>query len=127
MSLSYTLLSVVERGGYPDFTEVYRQAGYSVVTVKSVRKALVLLKSVVPDIVVAEFNYSPTYGARISSLESLLAAIQSRYPDARLIVFAERDEHEHLERLRPRFPKFTALFYPIEVERLRRALEQVIS
>ena len=50
------LLSIIELGGYPDFKPLYRQAGYEVESVASVRKALGLLKKLSPDVIVAEFE-----------------------------------------------------------------------
>ena len=52
-----TLLSIIELGGYPNFTPLYQQAGYTVESVTSVRKALGLLKKINPDVIVAEFNF----------------------------------------------------------------------
>ena len=40
MPASRTLLSIVEFGGYPNFTPLYENAGYAVTSVVSVRKAL---------------------------------------------------------------------------------------
>jgi len=34
------LLSVIELGGYPDFTPLYRQAGYAVLRETRMRKAI---------------------------------------------------------------------------------------
>lgn len=118
-----TLLSIIELGGYPNFTPLYEGAGYAVTAVVSVRKALGLLKTLQPDVVVAEFNYQSDFRDRTSSLESLLAVIQ-RNPQTRLIVFYEK-EHEHqLDKLRARFPLHAALSYPIAPELLEKSLLQ---
>ena len=80
-----TLLSVTELGGYPNFAPLYESAGYAVTSVVSVRRALGLLKTLQPDVVVAEFNYQSDFRDRTSSLESLLAVVQ-RSPQTRVIV-----------------------------------------
>jgi DNA-binding NarL/FixJ family response regulator len=86
------------------------------------RKAIAALKGLQPDVVVAEFNYQSDFRDRTSSLESLLAVLQ-RHPQARVIVFYEK-EHEHqLARLTARFPQITALAYPIQPEALAQCLK----
>ena len=122
----HTLLSIIELGGYPDFTPLYRQAGYAVETASSVRKALGLLKKLVPDVIVAEFNYQSDFRDRTSSLESLLAVVQ-RSAQTRVIVFYEK-EHEHqLVKLTSRFPIHEALVFPIDTARLEASLRRAID
>lgn len=116
-----TLLWIVELGGYPDFTPLYRDAGYQVEMVQSGRKAHAALKRRQPDVVVAEFNVQPDFRDRTSSLESLLAAVQG-VPGARVIVFYDEEDEANLEKLRERFPDFTALSYPVDTDRLRAIL-----
>jgi hypothetical protein len=117
------LLWVEEVGGYPDFSGVYRSLGYEVIKAQGVRKALAVLKTVEPQVVVAEFNYAPTYGARISPVEPLLARLQSHHPMTRVLLFAEPERIGHLEALQPRYGALTALSYPIQVGKLERFLE----
>ena len=117
------LLSIIELGGYPDFKALYRQAGYEVESVASVRKALGLLKKIDPDMIVAEFNFQSDFRDRTSSLESLLAAVQ-RTPKTRVIVFYEK-EHEHqLAKLTSRFPIHESLVFPIDTARLEASLRR---
>jgi len=117
------LLSIIELGGYPDFKALYRQAGYEVESVASVRKALGLLRKIDPDMIVAEFNFQSDFRDRTSSLESLLAAVQ-RTPKTRVIVFYEK-EHEHqLEKLTSRFPIHESLAFPIDTARLEASLRR---
>ena len=98
-----TLLSIIELGGYPNFTPLYQQAGYTVESVASVRKALGLLKKTSPDVIVAEFNFQSDFRDRTSSLESLLAAVQ-RSPKTKVIVFYEKDHAHQLTRLTNQYP-----------------------
>ncbi len=121
-----TLLSIVELGGYPNFTPLYQQAGYSVESATSVRKALGLLKKINPDVIVAEFNYQSDFRDRTSSLESLLAAVQ-RSAQTRVIVFYEK-EHEHqLVKLTSRFPIHESLPFPIDTARLEASLRRAVD
>ncbi len=117
------LLSVSELGGYPDFTSVYEQAGYRVQKIQTIRKALAALKRIQPAVVVAEFNYAPTYGARISTIEPLLARLQSHHPEARVLLFLEKDNLGHLDTLRPQYGTLDHLTYPIWPDRLQAWLQ----
>ena len=118
-----TLLAVTELGGYPNFTPLYERAGYAVTSVVSVRRALGLLKTLQPDVVVAEFNFQSDFRDRTSSLESLLAVIQ-RNPQTRVIVFYEKDYAHQFDKLRARFPLHATLAYPIQPEVLEQCLRQ---
>ena len=80
------LLSIIELGGYPNFTPLYKSLGYEVAVETRMRKALGFLKQHQPDVIVAEFNFQSDFRDRTSSLESLLAVVQ-RMPATRVIVF----------------------------------------
>lgn len=117
----HLLLSIIELGGYPDFKPLYRQAGYEVESVASVRKALGLLKKLSPDVIVAEFNFQSDFRDRTSSLESLLAMVQ-RTPKTKVIVFYEKDHAHQLARLANQFPIHATLAYPIDTQLLEASL-----
>lgn len=120
------LLSIIELGGYPDFKPIYRQAGFEVESVASVRKALALLKKISPDVIVAEFNFQSDFRDRTSSLESLLAVVQ-RAPRTKVIVFYEK-EHEHqLTRLTNQYPIHETLAFPIDPVLLEQSLKRVAT
>ncbi len=118
------LLWVEEQGGYPDFSSLYQALGYRLVKAHGVRKALAALKKLEPQVVVAEFNYAPTYGARISPVEPLLARLQSHYPMTRVLLFVEKERLPHLKRLEARFGELPVLSYPIQVGDLDRFLKR---
>lgn len=120
------LLSIIELGGYPNFTPIYRQAGYAVESVTSVRKALGLLKRIDPDVIVAEFNFQSDFRDRTSSLESLLAAVQ-RSPETKVIVFYEKEHAHQLTKLTARFPIHEALPFPIDPAKLAHSLHRAAS
>jgi hypothetical protein len=118
------LIWVLEQGGYPDFTTLYQALGYRVEKAQGVRKALKLLKHLEPQVVVAEFNYVPTYGARISPVEPLLARVQSHHPMTRVLLFTEQDRLAHLATLRQAYPGISALSYPVAVGDLQHWLSR---
>lgn len=121
MASDKLLLSIVELGGYPDFTPVYEQAGYRVVTVRSVRKAIQALKKETPKVVVAEFNFQSDFRDRTSSLESLLA-VTERMPACRVVVFYEQEYRHQLDRLCQHYRLHATLAFPVEREQLAAVL-----
>lgn len=111
------LLSIIEIGGYPDFSELYKKNGYEVTKINTVRKALSYLNKNNPNIIVAEFIFEPKYGSFISNVDSLLAKISSHHRETKLILFVNKAEDHHLEKLRQRYGdniKIETLFYPID-------------
>lgn len=115
MSGTRTLLSIVELGGYPDFSALYRQHGYAVETITTGRKAISRLRQGGFQVVVAEFNYQNEFRDRTSSLESILATVQG-VAGMKVIVLYHPGEQEQLERLRARFADFIALPQPVTRE-----------
>lgn len=120
------LLSIVEIGGYPDFTSLYQQKGFEVERVSSMRKASKLLKKVQPAVVVAEFNFQSDFRDRTSSLETLMATVQ-RIPGCKVIVFYEKEQRSQLERLLAVFDIFSTLTFPIEASVISDAIEQTLE
>ena len=114
------LLSVVELGGYPDFTPLYQRMGYTVARETSMRKVLQFLKKNTPAVIVAEFNFQSDFRDRTSSLESMMAVVQ-RFADTRVVVFYDREYAHQLARLEERFPLVT-LAFPIAEADLERVL-----
>jgi len=119
-----TLLQVRELGGYADFTPLFRQQGYQVIPAQGVRKALALLKRQSPDRVIAEFNYAPTHGTRISSVEALLARLQTLANKPDLLLFCEQIHLQHLPLLESQYGPLLALTYPIDRETLLQWLQR---
>lgn len=118
------LVSIVEMGGYPDFSALYRQAGFEPLTERNMRKALGLIKKQQPRVVVAEFNYQSDFRDRTSSLETLMAVLQ-RMPDTRVIVFYEREQAEPYQRVTSRFPVHASLTFPVDESALSAALAEL--
>ncbi len=92
------LLSVIEVGGYPNFTPLYQKAGYEVMVETRMRKAMSTIKKAGPRVVVAEFNFQSDFRDRTSSLESMMSVVE-RLPDTRVVVFYEKEYTQQFERL----------------------------
>ena len=118
------LLSLIELGGYPNFTPLYEREGFLVSAASTTRKAISAIKKKTPDVIVAEFNYQSDFRDRTSSLESLLSSVE-RFPNTRAIVFYEKETQHQLEKLLTQFDVFKTLAYPIEEDVLRAALREV--
>jgi CheY-like chemotaxis protein len=116
-------MSVVELGGYPNFTSLYQRLGYRVETISSGRKAITTLKKQRPAVVVTEFNFQHSFRDRTSNLESILA-VEQHNEGVKIIVFYDEEVRPQLEQLRSRFPGFTALAYPIGETALEAALKE---
>ena len=121
------LLSIVEMGGYPDFSTLYRRAGFLPEKAHSMRKAQLWLKRNRPAVVVAEFHFDPELRDRMSNLESLLAGLQRYAPAAKVIVFIQQEHRSRLEKVRSRYSVHGALDYPIDEALLEILLEQIVS
>jgi len=122
MAGNKVLLSIVELGGYPDFSALYREHGYAVETITTGRKAISRLRQGGFQVVVAEFNYQREFRDRTSSLESILATVQGA-AGVKVIVLYHPAELEQLERLRTRFSEFIALPLPVSREAMDALLK----
>jgi DNA-binding NtrC family response regulator len=118
------LLAIIELGGYPNFTPLYEKAGYEVVIANSMRKALSLIRTHQPEVIITEFNYQSDFRDRTSNLESLLAVVQ-RLPKIKVIVFYEKEYAHQFKKLQTRFPIFAALAYPIQEQQLEEVLQRL--
>ncbi len=117
------LLAIIEFGGYPNFSSLYKRLGYEVVIENSMRKALHYLKRHIPNVIVAEFNYQSAFRDRVSSLESLVAVVERR-PEVKVIVFLDQEYRHQFERLKLQYSFFDAIPYPIDEERLVHSLRR---
>ena len=127
MSERKSLLFIIEQGGYPVYSDQYSQAGFDVITVQSMRKALSLLKREQPDVICTEMNVDPNFRDRISNLEPLLARLQTNHPQTKVIVFMEQQHLGRLEKLRERYQIFDALLYPLQMEKLIESLKRAVA
>lgn len=115
------LLSITELGGYPDFTSLYESLGYQVEKTDSVRKAVKLIRSKKPSVMVAEFNFQSDFRDRTSSLETLLSSTQG-VTDASMIVFYEKEFEPQYQRFLQTFSVAASLTFPVDEAELRSAL-----
>lgn len=115
------LLSIIELGGYPDFTLLYESLGYQVLKADSVRKAVKLIRKEKPRVMVAEFNFQSDFRDRTSSLETLLSSTQG-VTNASMIVFYEKEFEPQYQRFLKSFEVAASLTFPIEETQLRSAL-----
>ena len=126
MSGSKSLLSIIELGGYPDLSPLYKKHGYQLTVVYSMRKALAAFKKVKPAVVVAEFNYQSDFRDRTSSLESLIAIAQ-RNSNIKLVVFYEKEYQHQLEKLKERYNFYATFAYPIMEDEIDQTLTSLES
>ncbi len=115
------LLSVIERGGYPDFTDLYEAQGYKVVVVNSPRKAISFLKKNSIAMLVAEFNFQTDFRDRTSSLESIMASTQHQ-KDIKVVIFIDQNNKEHFEKVSSRFAIHQTLTFPVDEAQLKQAV-----
>ncbi len=118
------LLSLVELGGYPDYTALYERCGYQVVNTDNVRKAVKLVRKHQPRVIVAEFNFQSGFRDRTSSLETLMSSTQG-IADSQLIVFYEPEYAHQYQRFLQQFNVHASLAFPIDEARLEACLQAV--
>ena len=121
MAPAKLLLSIVELGGYPNFSPLYQSLGYTTVVENRMRKAIAFLRRQQPDVIVTEFNFQSDFRDRTSNLETLMAVLQ-RHPEVRVIVFYLPEQAEKLAILEARFPLFAKIAFPITAEKLEPIL-----
>ena len=120
------LLAIVELGGYPNLTGLYRRLGFTAEVVASQRKAQAALKDRVPDVIVAEYNFQSDFRDRSSNLETLMARLQ-RHPGVKVICFYQPEHREKLLALQARFPLFETIPFPVDPDRVEQALLRAIG
>lgn len=118
------LLSIIEFGGYPDFTPLYEAAGFQVFTTDSVRKAVKLIRQHKPVVMVAEFNFQSDFRDRTSSLETLLSSTQG-VTDVSMIIFYEEEYQLQYQRFLQSFDVSASLVFPIDEALLSAALQGI--
>jgi hypothetical protein len=118
------LLAIVELGGYPNFTALYRRMGFDAQFVNSQRKALAYLKKQLPTVVVAEYNFQSDFRDRSSNLETLMARLQG-HSAVQTVVFYQPEHQVKFDQLRARFPITEALSFPVDETAMVAALERV--
>jgi DNA-binding NtrC family response regulator len=121
-----TLLAIIELGGYPNLTPLYRSLGFDVEVVGSQRKAQTALKRRIPDVIVAEYNFQSDFRDRTSNLETLMARLQ-RHPEVKVICFYQTEYQHKLDAMTTRFPVFEAIPFPVDPGRVESALRRALA
>lgn len=122
-----TLLSVVGPAASPRLQTLYRSLSFNVITANSTRKALSQIKHLQPDIIVAEFLFSPTYGSQLSNFEALFAGVQRDAASAKIIALYDIKDQAHLLKVSERFPLFARFSFPVDEHALKKCLEDIFS
>jgi hypothetical protein len=125
-SMQAVIMSIIELGGYPDFSHLYQALGFQVVIMPSMRKAIKYIKNNPVHIIVAEFNFQSDFRDRSSQLETLMASI-AQLPDVEVIVFYDQEQSHQINKVREHFRFLDTLAYPVEEQRLSQVLEAAKS
>ena len=122
------LFSIIESSSHPPFSELYRQLGYEELVFTSMRKAIQKLKTVSPDVVIADFlyGYGNNYaGVNISNLDVFLYSMAKYAPQARMIALYEKSEQGYIKQFEQLFPEVRCLLLPVSKARLEAVLRQL--
>jgi hypothetical protein len=121
VSIQPVIMSIIELGGYPDFSNLYQSLGFQVVIMPSMRKAIKYIKNNRVDIIVAEFNFQSDFRDRSSQLETLMAGI-AQVPDVQVIVFYDLEQAHQLRKVTDHFDFFQTLAYPVDEKMLLQTI-----
>ena len=122
------ILFVIELGGFPLKLDDLISAGHEVEYLNSMRKAISLLKSFQPDIVVAEFRYTSQFRDRDSNLDTILTQIVSRSPHTQMIALLEHEQEMHFARLKSRFDNIRGeLYFPVEDLDIKNTIQRLLT
>lgn len=109
-----TILSLIESPTHPKLSSLYESIGAREIKVNSSRNALKAIKTYKPDFIVAEFfyGYGNNYaGVNVSNLDVLLSSLPRFSPATRTIVFVQKEEVQHIEKLHKLYPLHAAFLY----------------
>ena len=124
--MNKTLLSIVEIGGYDNYSKLYESKGFTVEVASSMRKAIKLLKKCHPVVIVAEFNFQSDFRDRTSSLESLMATVQAK-DNTKVIVFYVAEQRQQLEKLLAVFEVYETIAFPVNAQKLSDTLDKALQ
>ena len=97
-----TIYSVIESPTHPYLTSLYHSVGIEELCFKSMRKLISKIKKEQPDYIAAEFfyGYGNNYaGINISNLDVMLYSLQRYSPNTKVIVFADKNERQYVDKL----------------------------
>jgi len=125
--MTKNLLSILPYANNPSFDTTYKKLGLKVTAAGTLRKALSLIKTISPDIVVAEFIYAPTYGSQLSNFESLFAAAQSYASHAHFIALTHPDDTQHIKKILTLYNQCEVLTLPVTAAQLEKPLRLILQ
>jgi len=126
MQAKNSLLSIVELGGYPDFTSLYKKKGFETESIDSMRKAIKWLKKNKPSVIVAEFNFQIDFRDRSSNLDSLMAVVE-RMQETKVIVFYDKEQRHKLDEFLEVYEVFEIIAFPVDEDKLLTAIDRVLE
>jgi len=121
------LYSIIETAAHPKVSPLYADLHIEEQRFTNMRKVMVALKKQAPDYIAAEFiyGYSNNYaGVNISNLDVLLYSLQKYAPDCRVIVFCDKQDLVHTDKLESIFPLYGVLAKPLQQHELVDLLSQ---
>ena len=116
------LLRIEELGQNALLNIVFEQLPVRLLQASNRRKALSLIKSEQPSVIVAEFVYCPTYGSQLSNFESIFAALQNYAPECKLVALVQIEDLAHYRRVSQIHPPFACHTLPVSPEALKQTL-----
>jgi DNA-binding NarL/FixJ family response regulator len=110
------IYSLIASPGHPRLSALFERLGAEALSFTSERKAIQQLKKTKPDVVIADFvyGYGNDYaGITVSNLDVFLYSLQKEAPRARVIVLAQKDELQYVEKLNGIVAPAAVLAYPV--------------
>lgn len=123
-----TVYSIIESPFHPDLQAVYKSFGMEEVKFNSMRKAISQLKKQLPDLIVADFvyGYGSNYaGANVCNLDVFLRSLEPFGKDYKLVLFADKEEQEFVQKLHDLFPVSMVLLNPVKPEHMKTVLKEL--
>lgn len=121
-----TLFSLIESPFHPDFSALYQKLGIESRRFNSARNLHRAVQLQPPDFFVGEFIYgwgNNYAGANVSNLDVTLRTLQYLAPQAKIIVFMQDREKDHIGKLLELFPIHAVLTYPVSEQAMQAALQ----
>jgi len=119
------IFSIIESPLHPNLSSLYQRLGLKEIRPRSIREALKQLKKYQPLYIVADFfyafgtNYS---GVHISNLDVLFVSLQKYSTDTRVIVLAQKDEQQYLDKFCTMFSVYQRFIYPVKEQQIEAIL-----
>ncbi len=100
--------------------------GFEVDREHTPRKAVKLANIHTYDLVLAEFHYNPEFRDRVSNIESVLATLQHKSPDAKIILLYDSIITDKLEQFQKRYKVDKTLTFPVHESMICTTLTELL-